>query len=260
MIDCHCHLADSRCFKDADRILSEGRAVGIRKWVLGGTDPVEWDRQAELAGRYPGQMFQNYGLHPWWVEKLSRPEIDSALAMLKSKLGNAQGLGETGLDFYEKRDPEKFDDQFYAFDAQVRLAVAREKPIVLHVVKAFDESLGVIKSHVWSGGGLQVPIMLHRYSGNEQQAKPWIEMGVMLSFTEAFIDPERGKKSRRTLLETPVEQILLETDGPDLPFTDLPRIYAEAAKVKGMELKAFQAQIVANIERFYRVDTRAKNG
>ena len=160
MIDSHCHLTDLRCFPDVDQIMSRGRAQGVTKWVLAGTDPEDWDRQLQLSAKYPESLITNFGLHPWWIEKMTRAEIDIALRTLETKLKFAHGLGETGLDFYEKRDPSKFADQVYAFEIQVKMAVQLQKPLVLHVVKAFDEVLKVLKTDVERGSQLQVPVML----------------------------------------------------------------------------------------------------
>ena len=89
---------------------------------IGGVYPAEWDRQLELAKEFPGIISTSFGLHPWWVEKLNRSEIEAALAQLESRLLHTRSIGETGLDFYSNRDPARFADQEFAFRSQLRLA------------------------------------------------------------------------------------------------------------------------------------------
>lgn len=252
MIDCHCHLADERCYADAARILSNGRELGVRKWVLGGTHPDEWERQSWLGNQYPDEIVTIFGLHPWWVEKLEREEIDLALWELAARLPQADGLGETGLDFHDKRDASRFDDQKDAFIRQVQLAVEHGKPMVLHIVKAFDPALTILRKFAARGGQLRVPVVLHRFSGNEMQAAPFLELGAHLSFTGAFTDPERGKKAARAIAVTPVDRLLLETDGPDTPFESLPATYAAAAAAKGVSVAELESAIASNVARIWR--------
>lgn len=248
MIDCHCHLADERCYADAEKILAAGRAAGVRRWILGGTHPEEWERQAWLGNKFGGEIVTNYGLHPWWVEKMEPEEIALALWELRARIPQADGLGETGLDFHDKRDASRFDDQKEAYVNQIRLAVEFQKPMVLHVVKAFEPALTLLRKFGTKGGKLQVPVVLHRFSGNEQQAADFLGLGCSLSFTGAFQDADRGKKARRALEATPLDRILIETDGPDTPWESLPATYDAVAALKGVSRAELEAAVRANAD------------
>jgi TatD DNase family protein len=257
MIDCHCHLADERCYADAEAILAAGRAAGVRRWILGGTHPDEWERQSWLGNRFPTEIVTNFGVHPWWVEKMEREEIDLALWELAARLPQADGLGETGLDFHDKRDASRFDDQKEVYTRQIQLAVEHGKPLVLHVVKAFDPALSILRKFAYKGGELQVPVVLHRFSGNEQQAAAFLELGAYLSFTGSFQDPERGKKSRRALEVTPLDRLLIETDGPDTPWAGLAGTYDAVGAVKNVSRAELEVAVRVSVDRIWKRESKA---
>ena len=66
-------------------------------------------------------------------------------------------IGETGLDYY--RDGAPAEDQRRAFLAQIELARATGKPLVIHTRAADDETLELLDAHA---GGLRV--VLHCFS------------------------------------------------------------------------------------------------
>lgn len=214
---------------------------------IGGVYPAEWDRQLELAKEFPGIISTSFGLHPWWVEKLNRSEIEAALAQLESRLLHTRSIGETGLDFYSNRDPARFADQEFAFRSQLRLAKRSKLPVVLHIVKAHAEAIQIIREEKTTDLRMQV----HSFSGSTEEAKEWIKLGACLSFSGSLLRAN-GHKLAETLLITPQAQLLFETDAPDQGWQKgrpnepglVIEIYEKAAILLNLPLESL-AQIVA---------------
>ena len=100
-IDAHAHHQEN---VEAAKILQSAFDAGIEKIALGGTHPPDWKSQVLLDFQFPKKLFLHFGLHPWWVEKYTREEIDQILDQLDRELPLVSRLGETGLDFFpEKR-------------------------------------------------------------------------------------------------------------------------------------------------------------
>ena len=176
-----------------------------------------------------GIELRTVGVHPW----------DAAAqdaATLGQRLGGAQAVGETGLDFVHGPAREV---QFEALRAQLRLARERGLPVVLHCVKAFEPLMRCLAASEPRA------VIFHGFIGSPEQARQALAKGYYLSFGErAFASP----KTLAALRETPLSQLFLETD--DSPVS-IAEIYSRAAEAKGVPVEELQRATLANYERIF---------
>jgi TatD DNase family protein len=246
-IDAHCHLSDERVRNQARAMIERARAAGVESVMLGGTHEAEWGSQTELKRAFPDFIKTSFGIHPWWVERLSLEELNAQFLILKGRVHAADAIGETGLDFHVKRNPQKFELQRQAFRMHLALAKGLNKPLVLHIVGAHPEALALV--HEMSPG---VPVLVHSFSGNAEEARDWCRLGAMLSFSGGILRRPVSKKSISALKATPRANLLFETDSPDQSWREdklnepalVPEIYREASVILGCPLEELQ-QIVA---------------
>lgn len=233
MIDAHAHHQQS---SDSIQIVKSAFAAGIEKIALGGTHPEDWKAQVQLHQLFRERIFMHFGLHPWWVEKYSRAEIEEILNQLDRELPLVSGLGETGLDFYsEKRDSSRFEDQRFAFRAQIRLALKHHKPIVLHIVHAHEEAMKILSEEKAN----QVPLIIHRFSGNAENLKAYLGMGALISFAEA----------KKLMKDVPLSQLLLETDSNLKTHPggwDIRPHYEKTAEIMGLPIQELAEKVAEN--------------
>jgi TatD DNase family protein len=142
-------------------------------------------------------------------------------------------VGEIGLD---KSLEAPMDDQVRIFEKQVELAEAVNLPVILHVVKAFNEMLGFMKAHQ-----PVVPMIIHGYNGSPEMAEELVKAGFLISFGQAIT----GEHSKivESLQKVPVEKMFLETDEGDM---DIRELYQFAAEVKGISEDHLHVQIFEN--------------
>lgn len=121
------------------------------------------------------------------------------------------GIGEIGLDYYWSREYEK--EQLDAFAMQIEWAIESDLPLMLHVRKAQNEAVRLLRSYrkdLKRGG------VFHCFSGNTHEAAELLDLeGFMLGIGGILT----FKKSTlpATLAEAvPLNRIVLETDGPYL--------------------------------------------
>ena len=132
----------------------------------------------ELVNQYPWEFDEtipNYsiGIHPWYIDE-NRLESDLKTIDEKLQLKECLALGECGLD---KRIEVPMQLQIEVFEKQIALAEKHQKPLVLHLVAAFQELIE-IKNRL----KISVPIIIHGFSKNEQVANELIKNGFYLSF------------------------------------------------------------------------------
>ncbi len=195
----------------------------------------------ELVNQYPWKFdasipTYSIGIHPWYIEA-TRLEKDLQCIDNKLSLPECLALGECGLD---KRIEIPMDLQTTVFLKQIVLAEKYQKPIVLHLVAAFDELIAIKKEL-----NIVVPMIVHGFSKNEQIAKQLLDKGFYLSFGKYLL---RNPELKEVFQAVPNDRFFLETDTVDETIEE---VYALAATYKGMTLDALQKQIAVNFESVF---------
>jgi TatD DNase family protein len=233
--------------------LEDAVHAGVEKIMLGGVESLEWLRQLELKKKFPEVIRTSFGIHPWRVERLAASELEREFEILKQELPKADALGETGLDFFKKRNPERFALQEEFFRRSLDLAESMGKPLVLHIVQAHARALELVKS-----AKLSVPLMVHSFSGSAEEANEWVKIGALLSFSGGIArkGPDAGKKAKEALRATPLSNLLFETDAPDQAFCDelheprlVVEVYQAASTILGISLPELKEKVAENFSK-----------
>lgn len=214
MIDSHCHI-DLPVF-DADRpaVLSACKAASINKLLVPGLTVEQFDKLLELSAQYPQQVDIALGCHPYFLKALN--DIDSlALKDKLFELGNIYkdkivAIGECGLDGSIDL-PMSYQEQVLTW--HIDLAIAINKPLVLHHRKSHNQLIRLLKEKHYQFGGV-----IHAFSGSEEIANTYINMGFKLGVGGTITYP-RAVKTIATIKKIPLEHLLLETDSPDMPLS-----------------------------------------
>lgn len=196
----------------------------------------------ELVNQYPWEFDASIpqysiGIHPWYIVE-SRLEKDLQVIEEKLQLKECLALGECGLD---KRITVPFDVQITVFEKQIVLAEKYKKPLVLHLVAAFQELIE-IKNRLHSS----VPIIIHGFSKSEQLAKQLIDNGFYLSFGKYLI---RNPELKAVFQSIPNDKFFLETDTIE---ESLEEVYELAAQYKGKSVLDIQNQIASNFNQVFK--------
>lgn len=171
------------------------------------------------------------GIHPWDAEKGLEPP----------HFGECDIVGETGLDYVREVSHEA---QQRLFEAHLEAAVRLEKPIVLHVVRSFEEVMLTLRRYRLQG------VVFHGFTGSVQQATRCIDRGYYLSFGHRSLS---SSKTRQVIASLPIDRLFCETD--DSPMPTIEQIYAEVAAIRSITVEELQTQILSNYEKLF-----AKNG
>lgn len=195
----------------------------------------------ELVNQYPWEFVNDFprysiGIHPWYIDE---NRLESDLQIIEEKLQQPEclALGECGLD---KRIEIPMALQFKVFEKQIALAEKYQKPLVLHLVAAYQE-LVEIKNRL----NISVPIILHGFSKNEQTAKQMIDNGFYLSFGKYLL---RNPELKQVFLSVPNDRFFLETDTIEESLED---VYNLASQYKDMSIEALQEQVGANWKKVF---------
>jgi TatD DNase family protein len=204
LIDTHCHLDFEVFNADREQVLQEARDVGLVGIIVPGTHQQGWENLLSVCVSHEA-LYPAIGLHPMFLEQHQESDIEKLEYAINDSKPYA--IGEIGLDYRDSVGDE--GQQTFYFEQQVILARKKELPVILHILKAHDQALKILRNNPVCGG------TVHAFNGSLQQAEQYIELGFKLGFG-GMLTYERSSKLRKLAVELPIESIVLETDAPDM--------------------------------------------
>jgi TatD DNase family protein len=248
IIDTHAHLEE---MENLDDVIRQARDAGLYAIVAMGQDIKTNDRSIEIAAQYPGFVYPALGWHPW---NLKEAEISANLDYIKANIHKAVAVGEIGLDYHKQaRLNADKDLQKRVLRSLLQIAKDQDKPVCLHTRYAWRDAFDLVKE-----AGITKAVF-HWYTGTSSVLKDIIAGGYYISVTPAI---SYHDEHRRAVKETPVQQLLLETDSPvtyargrEGEFVASPadalRSLTGAAELKGISEQALAEITTDNARRLF---------
>ena len=203
LVDTHCHLADPAYDADRAEVLDRAWSAGVAHVVVVGESPEASDRALAIADREE-RLSTTAGVHPHEASRWS-PET---AAWLRDRLRSPRvaAAGEMGLDYHYDHAPRP--TQRAAFEEQLALASEAAKPAVIHAREADEDVAHLLRNQPG------VTAILHSFSSGPGLLRAglvlrhYVSFSGMVTFKSWRLDP--------AILETPLDRLLIETDGPYL--------------------------------------------
>jgi TatD DNase family protein len=202
VIDSHTHL--HVCQPADTDLVAAAVDAGVKRMLTVGTNGLTCRAALQAAERFP-QVFAAIGRHP--NEASGFDDADLAELTALAAHPRCVAIGETGLDFYRDYAPRA--DQERAFAAQIELARATAKPLVIHTRAADDATIATLRD---AAAGLDV--ILHCFSMPDRLDE-CVEQGWWISFAGNVTYPKAADLAA-VVERVPAERLLVETDAPYL--------------------------------------------
>jgi TatD DNase family protein len=251
IIDTHAHLEE---MEHLEQTVVQAKQAGLEAIIAMGQDVKSNTRTLEIAAQYPGFVYPALGWHPWNIRE---PEMDANLDFIKANISRVVAVGEVGLD-YHKRVREGADKDLQKRVLRELLKIAKEngKPVCIHSRYAWRDAFDLVRE-----AGLE-KVVFHWYTGTSSVLRDIIVSGYYISVTPAISYHE---EHRRAVKETPLEQLLLETDSPvtyawgrEGEFKATPadalRSLKGAAELKGLSEAELAEATTRNAKRLFRIE------
>ena len=258
LIDTHVHLNFDAYDPDRAEIVARAQAAGVTRFINPGVDIESSQAGVGLAAAYPGEVYAAVGFHPNDTEAYEAHGLDE-IRRLAAQPG-VVSIGEIGLDYYWNKSPK--ENQRRAFEAQLELAAEFGLPVIIHNRESSEDVVAILEA--WaaglSGRLRQHPGVLHSVSAPPELAERALKAGFYLGFTGP-ITYKNADQTRRIAGTTPIDRILVETDGPFLtPIPHrgkrnepayIPLIIERLAAIKQISVEEMGAATTANAERLF---------
>ena len=289
-IDTHTHLNLSAFNEDRDDVIN--RARGNSTWLINVGTQLDTSKKAiEIADKYKEGVYAIVGLHPIHTgasyhdeeelgkggkEFTSRGEVfDKELYGELFKNSKVVGIGECGLDYY-RCDEESISKQKEAFISQIELANEFNKPLMLHIrnnpekvhpdlkvtpqegnLDAYADTIELLKKYA------KVKGVVHFFEGSLENAKSFMSLGFLISFTGAITYPPRKNRKgcdyEGIIKDISLDMILTDTDSPYMAPTPyrgernepshVKEIVKKIAEIKNLSEEDVAKAIVINAKR-----------
>jgi TatD DNase family protein len=241
LIDSHTHL--EMCDPPDTELVAAAVSEGVDRIVTVGIDGASGRTALASAEDFP-QVYAAVGRHPNSATGFD----DADLAELAALAAHPKcvAIGETGLDFY--RDGAPRADQERAFRAQIELARAVGKPLVIHTRAADDATLELLEAEA---GGVRV--ILHCFSMADRIEQCLAHPDWWISFAGNVTYP-KADALRTAALRVPADRLLVETDAPYLApqavrgRPNQPAYVAHTARALAVERRVAYDELDAGVE------------
>lgn len=205
LVDAHLHLQDKRFAGQVEAIIRRAENAGVNMMLCNGTAEEDWDNVLETSSHHT-TVTPFIGIHPWQSGRITA-DWQNRLQDLLTRFHC--GVGEIGLD---KTCGIPLSIQVDLFTRQLQVAVTYGRPVTIHCVKYWGKCLEILEQLL--APPVPIPVMIHSFSGSFETMERLIHLGCHLSFSARITEPDQ-LKLQSVFQNTPIENVLLETDAPD---------------------------------------------
>ena len=267
LIDTHAHINFNNFKEDGDRVIQNSLVEEV--WMINvGSDYKTSKRALEYANKYEKGVYATVGLHPIHIMEMNM-EVEGTSFKTRgedfnydiyeklAKFEKVVAIGEIGLDYHyidNSMDiPLVKQKQKEVFFQQLLLARRLNLPVIIHCRQAHDDMVEVLndfrkehsnlilKNKLWG--------VMHCFSGDEDLAWKYFNMGLIISFTGLITFSQQWDDLIRRL---PSDKFMVETDSPYMtpePFRGKRNepIYVKYVAKRIAEIKHLSEERVAEI-------------
>ncbi len=254
LFDTHAHYDDERFEQDRYEIIEEAHNNGI-SYILNASCNIATAIESIALSQKYEYIYAAVGIHPHNVDEANKNTIPALMDFAEKK--KVVAIGEIGLDYYYDISPKELQKKWFA--AQIEMAKAIKKPIIVHDRDSHEDIIKIIKEE----NAKEIGGVLHCFSGSVEMAKEVLKNNFYISLG----GPVTFKNARKTVevaKYVPLERILIETDSPYLtpePFRGkrnnskfVKYIAQKIAEIKGISFEEVAQETTRNAKELFGIE------
>ncbi len=248
MFDAHTHIDLPHFKNDRERVIQRSRDAGLVGMVTCSINPASFRRTLGIVKKHKDFIYHSAGCS---ASQVTKEEAEQIISLTRKYSTDIVAVGEVGLDYHWVKEQHARAAQEPIFSMFIQLATELDLPIVIHSRKAEERATEMLEAQ-FSGD-----VLMHCFDGSPEVAKRVAENGWYITLPANFSKYKNRVRSAEIL---PLNQILLETDGPYLsptPGRNEPaniRYGCESlSQVLDQPIDLIAETTTANTKRFYRL-------
>ena len=206
--DIACNFTSDRFDNDLDEVINQAIVNNITKFGLICSRLSDIEKLLEIYNRYSKDMFFTIGVHPHHANEINEEYLKKLKEVINNN--NPHAIGETGLDFF--RNLSTYEEQIFAFEEQIKIAIDTNKPLFLHQRDSHDDFIKILRKY---SSDINKSVV-HCFTGTKEQLDDYLELDCYIGVTGWICDAKRNVELRKTIKNIPLERLMIETDCPYL--------------------------------------------
>ena len=208
LFDAHTHIDMKHYRHDRDQVIERAKKAGLIGMVTSSIGPGSFRRTLGIAKKYQGYIHHSAGCQ---VSRLTEEEALKTISLIRKYAEAIVAVGEVGLDYHWVKNTNQRKAQEPLFQMFIDLANELCMPLVIHSRKAEARAIEILEQNAVN------EVLMHCYDGPNETTKRIADNGWSITLPANFARYRSRSEAARIL---PLEQILLETYGPDLSPTE----------------------------------------
>jgi TatD DNase family protein len=208
MIDSHAHI---NYFDELERdgVIHRAFSSGVSLILNVSTEILKIDELVSVARR-DDRIFCSLGTHPHHIDTESDFIASDIINIAKKYQDKIIGIGETGLDFFKGYTDSAVQKR--QFVEHINAAIELKMPIIIHTRDANSDTLDILSQFC---GIVGFKPLIHCFTGDQVFLHKLLDVGCCISYS-GIVTFKNAKEILQSMLVTPLDKILIETDSPYL--------------------------------------------
>ena len=208
IIDSHCHLDYLELYNDLENVVDRANRSDVKILLTISTTLNSFTKIKKIVSKFQN-IYGTIGIHPH-ESKNFKSINKNAIIKYKKESKKIIGVGETGLDFYYNHSDKNIQKK--VFLEHIEAAVDLDIPLIVHSRSAEKDTFEILKSYMKN---TKLKTIVHCFTGSKNFANKLIDIGCYISVS-GIITFKNSVDLSKTILDIPIERLLVETDSPYL--------------------------------------------
>ena len=208
LFDIACNFSSDRFEKDLNEVIKRAKDNNVTKFLLVSASLKDAEKVNKIYQNNKDSCFLTIGAHPHHANEFDLSSPSEMRRLIEEY--KPHSVGETGLDFF--RNISSYEEQLFAFEEQIQIAIETNLPLFLHQRDAHDDFLKIISKYKNDIS----KAVVHCFTGTQKELNDYLEFGFHIGLTGWICDERRNFDLRKSLKNIPLDKLMIETDCPYL--------------------------------------------
>jgi TatD DNase family protein len=208
LFDIACNFSSDRFEKDLNEVIKRAKDNNVTKFLLVSASLKDSEKVNKIYQDNKDSCFLTIGAHPHHANEFNSSSPSEMKRLIDEY--KPHSVGETGLDFF--RNISSYEEQLFAFEEQIRIAIETNLPLFLHQRDAHDDFVKIISKYKNDIS----KAVVHCFTGTQKELDDYLEMEFSIGLTGWICDERRNIDLRKSLKNIPLDKLMIETDCPYL--------------------------------------------
>ena len=208
LFDIACNFSSDRFDKDLHEVIERAKNNKVTKFLVVSATLKDAEKVHSIFQQNSDSCFFTIGVHPHHANEFNSTSSIRMMQLIKEF--KPHSVGETGLDFF--RNISTYEEQLVAFEEQINISIKTGLPLFLHQRDAHNDFMKIISKYK-----NDIPkAVVHCFTGTQNELDDYLEMGFHIGLTGWICDERRNVELRKSLINIPIDRLMIETDCPYL--------------------------------------------